>query len=154
MSLPQRFAFVVLALSLGATAACTREPISRVAKYAPYQTANAAESARVEREYNDLLHTEDLPDEIRILTNTLPPGVDLFQGELRVSSQSPVDVAGTFDVTFRSSQDEVSLVPYMKKLGHAIRADILSIEPHTAPDNKDKIVRVTGYAFRHKSGKI
>lgn len=145
---------LVALLSLGTIAGCGGQPISRVVQYAPYHSQNPGESARVEREYNELLHTEDLADEIRILTNTFPPGVDLFQGELRISEQSPVEVAGTFDVVFRSAQDEVSLVPYMKKLAHAIRADILSIEPHTAPKNNEKIVRVTGYAFRRKSGKI
>lgn len=142
---------LVLAFSLSA---CTKVPASRVVSYTPFQMANAGEAARVQKDYDDLLEAGSPTDETRILFKTFPPGVELFQGNVRIGDTSPVELIGSFEITFRSSQDEVSLVPYMKKMARAAHADILSVDPKTEPGSPEKIIGVTGHAFRRKSGKI
>ncbi len=155
MKSPKRFAVLlcsfVLASELGG---CARVPASRVVSYTPFQMSNAGEAERVQKEYDALLEAGSPTDETRVLVKTFPPGVELFQGNVRIADSSPVDLIGSFEITFRSAQDEVSLVPYMKKMARASHADILSIEPKTEAGNPEKIVGVTGHAFRRKSGKI
>lgn len=140
-----------ISLLLIATGCAYTGPRSRVNRYTAFGMAALGEQERVARDYETALKTPTPHVPVQILNATLPPGVEVKDGQIKVADGAPFQVIGEFEIGYwRSLQpNESEIVDDVKRMAKIVGADIVVVQVQKVSHGNPKVEFFTGIALKN-----
>jgi hypothetical protein len=164
-------AFVALALAAGAcTPGIYRAPVrqpnyysinpdgsrsekySRVNQWSSYGTSGLGAQAKIAAAYEDAQHTVAPTLDVAVYNASLPPGVSLEHGTVKIAPDAPYEAVGRFEIGYwtASAPREHELEDDLRRLASVTRGDTIVVEVQRVDHADDRVQYMNGIVLRKR----
>jgi hypothetical protein len=157
----------VLALTLAAACVPLREPsyysinadgsksevYSRLNEWSSYGTHGLGAQATVAEAYAQAQHAPPPVNRLEVYNASLPPGVTLDNGTIKIADGAPYQAIGRFEIGYwqSSAPRERAIEPDLHRLAHVTGGDTITVDVQHFDHADDRVQYVTGVVLRKRT---
>jgi hypothetical protein len=126
---------------------------SRINEWSSYGTHGLGAQAAISAAYEQAQHAPAPANTVEIWNSSLPPGVTLEQGGVKVDASAPYELVGRFEIGYwkSSAPHETAIEPDLHRLAAVTQSDTVVVEIQRVDHGDDRVDHMVGIVLKKRA---
>lgn len=128
------------------------EKYSRVNQWSSYGTSGLGAQSKIAAAYEDAQHAAAPAVDVAVYNASLPPGVSLEHGTVKIAPDAPYEAVGRFEIGYwtASAPREHELEDDLRRLASVTHGDTIVVEVQRVDHADDRVQYMNGIVLRKR----